>query len=90
MGAIMKFSTPVRAPDGLTSYARTSQVRPVSTLINIIEALLSLMGVTILVMVVLCGSFEKAGLVIDQTLSCAQTPGCVHMSFDKAIAKLHK
>jgi hypothetical protein len=69
----MKFPGPVHAPEGLNSYAKVNRVRPVQTAINIVEALLSLLGVVVLILVIRYHSFEKAGLVIDQAL------GCVHM-----------
>ena len=79
----MKFSSPVRAPEGLSSYARVNRVRPVQTLINLLEALLSLLGVIVLILVFRFGTFEKAGLVIDQTLSC------LHMGAEKVLSHLH-
>lgn len=69
----MKFSSPVRAPEGLNSYAKVNRVRPVQTAINVIEALLSLLGVVVLILLIRYHSFEKAGLVLDQAI------GCVHM-----------
>lgn len=77
----MKFSSPVRAPEGLNSYAKVNRVRPVHTAITVIEALLSLIGVVVLILVIRYHSFEKAGLVIDQAL------GCVH---SHAIKLIHK
>ncbi len=75
----MKFSSPVRAPEGLNSYAKVNRVRPVQTAINLIEALLSLVGVVVVILAIRYHSFEKAGLVIDQAL------GCVHMHLMKLI-----
>lgn len=73
----MKFSSPVRAPEGLSSYAKVNRVRPLHTAITVIEALLGLLGVIVLVLVIRYHSFEKAGLVLDQAL------GCVHMHLMK-------
>jgi len=67
---MMKFPSPLRAPEGLATYAKVRRVRPVQTLINIVEALLSLLGVVILILVVRYGSFEKAGLTLDQSVGC--------------------
>ena len=68
----MTFSKPVYAPDGqnagLTSYARVTRVRPFQILINVIEALLSLLGVVVLILLFRFGSFEKAGLVLDHSV----------------------
>ncbi len=69
----MKFSSPLRAPEGLSSYARVSRVRPVHLLINLFEALLALMGVVVLILLVRYGSFEKAGHAIDAGIGCAWT-----------------
>lgn len=70
----MKFSEPVRAAEGqnagLTSYARVTRVRPFQILINVIEALLSLLGVVVLILLFRFGSFEKAGVVLDQSIGC--------------------
>lgn len=61
----MKFSSPLRAPEGLTSYARVSRVRPLHLVINLFEGLLALLGVVVLILLIRYGSFEKAGLAID-------------------------
>ena len=55
----------MRAPEGLTSYARVSRVRPLHLAINLFEGLLALMGVVVLILLIRYGSFEKAGLAID-------------------------
>ena len=72
MGDVMKFSEPLRAADGhgsgLTSYAKVTRVRPFQILINVIEAVLSLLGVVVLILLFRFGSFEKAGLVLDQSV----------------------
>jgi len=69
----MKFSQPVRAAEGLTSYAKVKRVRPVHLAINIAEALLGLVGVVMLILVVRYGSFEKAGAAVDHSLGCVKT-----------------
>ena len=69
----MKFPGPVHAAEGLTSYARVSRVRPVHTLITIVEALLSLTGVVLVILFVRYGSFEKAGHVLDASIGCVVT-----------------
>jgi hypothetical protein len=74
MGDPMKFLTPNHAPDGLTSYARVNRVRPGLTLLNIVEGLFGIIGVVIVILAIRYGgSFEKAGLAIDQTIhgACA-------------------
>ena len=75
----MKFSSPVRAPEGLNSYAKVNRVRPLHLLINLVEALLSLLGVVVLILLIRYGSFEKAGAAIDQSL------GCVHQGIEKLL-----
>ncbi len=69
----MKFSSPVRAPEGLSSYAKVNRVRPLHTTITVIEALLSLIGVVVLILAIRYHSFEKAGLILDQALGCVHT-----------------
>ena len=65
----MKFLTPNHAPEGLSSYARVNRVRPGLTLLNIVEGLFGVIGVVVVILAVRYGgSFEKAGLAIDQTL----------------------
>ena len=65
----MKFLTPNHAPDGLSSYARVNRVRPGLTLLNIVEGLFGIIGVVVIILAVRYGgSFEKAGLTIDQTI----------------------
>ncbi|MDI7775932.1 hypothetical protein [Asticcacaulis sp. EMRT-3] len=68
----MKFSEPVRAPasEGLASYARKVRVRPVLVLINLIEAILSLLGVVVIILAVHYGSFTRAGQALDDSLGC--------------------
>ncbi len=66
----MKFSSPVQAPEGLASYAKVKRIRPVQILINIVEALFSLLGVVLLILTIRYGSFEKAGLTLDQSIGC--------------------
>lgn len=75
----MKFSSPVQSAEGLTSYARVNRIRPWSVALNILEGLLGLLGVVVLILVIRAGSFEKAGLIIDQTL------GSVTNSIEKLI-----
>ncbi|MFT4074704.1 MAG: hypothetical protein QM647_04165 [Asticcacaulis sp.] len=62
----MKFSEPVRAAEGLTSYARVRRVQWGPLVLSIVEGLLGLLGVVLLILVFRYGSFEKAGLTIDQ------------------------
>ncbi|WP_443748845.1 hypothetical protein [Asticcacaulis solisilvae] len=69
----MKFPSPLRAPEGLTSYARTSRVRPVHLAINLFEGLLALLGVVVLILLIRYGSFEKAGLAIDGGIDAVRT-----------------
>jgi hypothetical protein len=64
----MKFPTPNHAPEGLSSYARINRVRPGLTLLNIVEGLFGVIGVVVVILAVRYGSFEKAGLTIDQTI----------------------
>ncbi|MGN6363134.1 hypothetical protein [Asticcacaulis taihuensis] len=62
----MKFSEPVRAAEGLTSYARVRRVQWGPLVLSIVEGLLGLVGVVLLILFFRYGSFEKAGLSIDQ------------------------
>jgi len=71
----MKFSSPLRAPEGLTSYARVSRVRPLHLAINLFEGLLALLGVVVLILLIRYGSFEKAGLAIDGGIEAVRTFG---------------
>ena len=65
----MKFLQPNHAPDGLSSYARVNRVRPGLTLLNIVEGLFGIIGVVVIILAIRYGgSFEKAGLTIDQTI----------------------
>ncbi len=68
----MKFMTPNHAPEGLSSYARVNRVRPGLTLLNVVEGLFGVIGVVVVILAVRYGgSFEKAGLAIDQTIAGA-------------------
>ncbi len=79
----MKFMTPNHAPEGLSSYARVNRVRPGLTLLNIVEGLFGIIGVAIVVLAIRYGgSFEKAGLVVDQTIHGVST-AVVHMTGGK-------
>jgi len=69
----MKFSEPVRAAEGLTSYARVKRLQSGPLLLSIVEGLLGLVGVVVLILVIRYGSFEKAGLTIDQGIACVKT-----------------
>lgn len=69
----MKFSEPVRAPEGLNTYAKVNRVRPVHLLITVFEALLALLGVIVLVLLVRYGSFEAAGRAIDGAVCCVHS-----------------
>ena len=62
----MKLSDPVRAAEGLTSYARVRRVQWGPLVLSIVEGLLGLVGVVLLILFFRYGSFEKAGLSIDQ------------------------
>jgi hypothetical protein len=65
----MKFLTPNHAPEGLSSYARVNRVRPGLTLLNIVEGLFGIIGVVVIILAIRYGgSFEKAGVTIDQTI----------------------
>jgi hypothetical protein len=77
----MKFSQPVRAPEGLNTYAKASRIRPVHMLITVLEALLALLGVIVLILLVRYGSFEAAGRAIDGAVCC------VHESAAKLLGK---
>ncbi len=79
----MKFLTPNHAPDGLSSYARVNRVRPGLTLLNVVEGLFGIIGVVVIILAIRYGgSFEKAGLTIDQTIHGAGT-AIVHLTGGK-------
>ena len=80
----MKFSEITRAPEGLTTYARVSRVRPTVMLLNVIEGLLACLGVIVLILLIRYHSFEKAGLAIDQSIGCVMQ--CAH----NLISQMHK
>ncbi|EGF92165.1 hypothetical protein ABI_05980 [Asticcacaulis biprosthecium C19] len=67
----MKFLQITRAPEGLTSYAKVNRARPVQTLITVVEALLSLVGVAVLILWAWQGSFGEAGAMVDKSIACA-------------------
>ena len=69
----MKFSEPVRAAEGLTSYAKVKRIQWGPLILSIVEGLLGLVGVVVLILVIRYGSFEKAGLTIDQGVACLKT-----------------
>ncbi|ESQ74949.1 hypothetical protein [Asticcacaulis sp. AC402] len=69
----MKFLQIARAPEGLTSYAKVKRARPVHSLITVVEALLSLIGVAVLILWAWQGSFAKAGALVDKSIACAWT-----------------
>ena len=69
----MKFSQPVRAAEGLTSYAKVRRIQWGPLILSIVEGLLGLVGVVVLILVIRYGSFEKAGLTIDQAIGCIVT-----------------
>lgn len=83
----MKFSSPVRAPEGLNSYAKVNRIRPVHLIINLVEALLSLLGVIVLILLIRYGSFEKAGAAIDHTIGCVHDGAVKLLHHDSAAAK---
>ena len=66
----MKFSQPVHAPEGLSTYAKVSRVRPAHLLVTVLEAFLALLGVVVLVLLVRYGSFEAAGRALDGSVDC--------------------
>ncbi|MDV6331543.1 hypothetical protein [Asticcacaulis sp. 201] len=72
-GFAMRFSGPVMAPEGLTSYVKVRRIQPVQILLNIIEGLFGLVGVAVLILFVWLGSFEKAGSAVDQGVSYVKT-----------------
>jgi hypothetical protein len=80
-GVVMKFSQPVRAPEGLNTYAKVSRVRPGHLLVTVLEASLALLGVVVLVLLVRYGSFEAAGRALDGAVAC------VHDSAAKLLGK---
>ena len=69
----MTFSEPVRAAEGLTSYAKVRRIQWGPLILSIVEGLLGLVGVVVLILVIRYGSFEKAGLTIDQAIGCVMT-----------------
>jgi hypothetical protein len=69
----MKFPEPVRAAEGLTSYARVKRLQWGPFLLNIVEGLFGLAGVILLILAVRYGSFEKAGQTIDQAMAGVKT-----------------
>lgn len=58
-----------RAPDTLGTYARVRRPRPVTGLVNVLEALFSLFGVIVVILSIYAGSVAGAGSIIDSTLS---------------------
>jgi hypothetical protein len=69
----MRFSGPVMAPEGLTSYVKVRRIQPVQTLLNIVEGLFGLVGVAVLILFVWQGSFEKAGTAVDRGVGYVKT-----------------
>jgi hypothetical protein len=69
----MKFSEPVRVAEGLTSYAKVKRIQWGPLILSIVEGLLGLVGVVVLILVIRYGSFEKAGLAIDQGIAGVKT-----------------
>ncbi len=69
----MTFSQPVRAAEGLTSYTKVKRIQWGPLILSIVEGLLGLVGVVMLILVIRYGSFEKAGLAIDQGIACVKT-----------------
>jgi hypothetical protein len=69
----MKFSEPVRVAEGLTSYAKVKRIQWGPLILSIVEGLLGLVGVVVLILVIRYGSFEKAGLAIDQGITGVKT-----------------
>lgn len=69
----MKFSEPVRVAEGLTSYAKVKRIQWGPLILSIVEGLLGLVGVVVLILVIRYGSFEKAGLAIDQGVAGVKT-----------------
>ncbi len=67
----MKFPQAARAAEGLSSYARVSRIRPLHLLITVLEGLFGLAGVVVIILTVRYGSFEKAGLCLDQSIAGA-------------------
>ena len=54
---------------GLTAYARVRRFRPILGGLTVFEGLLSLMGVALISLFLMTGSFGKAGSAIDATIS---------------------
>lgn len=69
----MKFSEPVHTAEGLTSYVRVRGVQWGPLILSIVEGLFGLVGVVVLILVIRYGSFEKAGLTIDQGIASFKT-----------------
>ncbi|WP_155913438.1 hypothetical protein [Asticcacaulis sp. AC466] len=69
----MRFSGPVMAPEGLTSYVKVRRIQPMQIMLNIVEGLFGLVGVAVLILFVWQGSFEKAGATVDQGVGYVKT-----------------
>lgn len=85
----MKFSQPVRAPEGLNTYARVNRFRPTHLLVTILEAVLALLGVIILVLLVRHGSFEAAGRAMDGVVGGVQDHAASLFGKEKAPKETH-
>lgn len=83
----MKFSEPVRAAEGLTSYARVKRVQWGPLALSIVEGLLGLIGVVLLILFFRYGSFEKAGLTIDQAIGWLKSQASAHLPHSQVVLR---
>ncbi|MGN6210108.1 hypothetical protein [Asticcacaulis sp.] len=83
----MKFSEPVRAAEGLTSYARVKRVQWGPLVLSIVEGLLGLIGVVLLILFFRYGSFEKAGLTIDQGIDWLKGQASAHIPHSQVVLR---
>jgi hypothetical protein len=63
-----------RISRGLNAYAKVSRFRPLLGSITLFEGLLSLMGISMLILWLMSGSFENAGLAMDHFFSLIINP----------------
>ncbi|OYW83103.1 MAG: hypothetical protein B7Z26_01470 [Asticcacaulis sp. 32-58-5] len=65
----MKFQIITRRAEGVDSYASNRAVSPTQSLINVLSALLSLLGAVVLILLLKEGSFTRAGAFMDLGLT---------------------